>query len=695
MVVTSRTITNLNRGSSNDTTSTNTTATTSTSASTATTTSSPANHNTEAFNGETAEYDSILAESIIRMRSQLHRETAGSSVNASHHSTDSFISSELTPSTTAPVPQPMISTSTGSAATSASSVKKDAEYASLDSGADGITEVKKQALSLSEASQPQNQDVSITPELTSLIDIVNKKRAAKAITSHDESMEQEGTAPGFSVNYGRNSNVENTILSEERRQRDTMMDDSEHGFVDTSHVNDIPIEAFSVPDTTPPVQAIPVLCAEFDGDDDNDDDDHRDAHEQQNVSSGTMNAKKSSKRKNKKNIVAFLFISLLAAAAITGLLVGILCGSGALTCRRSTSDVNIEEEDAGEVDERATMISSYINSMSFVPENDVSSDLNRSALKEAAVDWMIRNDPLQLNLTESPQDFFHLRQRYALAVLWFHTTIESTWFNQSGWLSDSHECNWYGIECIEIDHGNDIGIQNTVIGLNMSENNMNGIIPADLAFLSNLRLWKFDFNAISGTIPDSLGQCTNLERVELEFNYELTGSLPDSIGNWTSLTYFDISYSNFTGPFPSSLGNWWNIEYFDASSNRFYSTLPSEFGFWTTIHTFSISLNQMYGSLPESIGNWKLIEAFAIIADGFTGMIPSTLGNWNNIMQLAINDNEFTGSIPETFGNFDNLIYAWFDNNNLSGSMPEGLCAMNLTGLIANCDVCDCCTMCV
>jgi hypothetical protein len=740
MVTTSSTPTTLDRGASNGTSGTNTTATSGTSANTGTTTVRTENSN-DSCNGSNnevfidqsaaAQYDSMLAEHIIRIR-QLHRdESSRASLTMSQNSAELLNSNEFDSST---ISSNMISRPTHVHFATSDTISCDVA-SSQDTEAETRMKQKERALRLSGSPQPPNEGaVTIPNELNSSMNIMNKKRTIQEVpvASDARSNGQENIALGGAPSpttlrrnphvdgvVGTGSHTNSTNFTNERHPHDMVYDSQQHS-LEMSHVNHVPIEAFSVQDIPAPVHAVQVSMG--DPDDDDDDHDHDDSHTgNRNISfSNNINknsthhsAKKAPKKKanRKKRIVAIALLCIVAAIIISVVLVGSICGSGAVTCRRnsSTSSGSSNSNNNGTVmivsktddDDRAIMIYSYINNISFAQDVDASAKLvpasfNYSALREKAVDWIIHDDPLQLNITESQHSYFRLRQRYALAALWFHTSIDNAWGNTSGWLSDEDECNWYGITCTIIDHGDDIGIQSTVIGLNMSSNSMNGILPADLAFLSNLRLLRFDFNAIAGSIPDSIGQCTDLERVELEFNYLLTGTLPDSLMNWRNLTHFDISNNEFSGLLPTWLGSWLYMTFFSASSNQFNSTLPSSLGLWNNIQSFDVNLNHLHGSLPESIGNWTEIGNFGVTGNSLTGSIPTTLGNWDSLYQLALEENNFTGTIPNVIGSLGNLIYIFFEHNAFTGSVPQGLCDNNVKELIANCSVtCACCTDCI
>ncbi len=103
-------------------------------------------------------------------------------------------------------------------------------------------------------------------------------------------------------------------------------------------------------------------------------------------------------------------------------------------------------------------------------------------------------------------------------VALYESTNGSNWTDNTNWLSDSSFSTWFGIN----------EISGRVRGINISYNQLNGELPADLSNLSDLRYLYLIGNQISGTVPSELGDLTNLEYLYLHDN-SLT-ELPDFSG---------------------------------------------------------------------------------------------------------------------------------------------------------------------
>ena len=72
---------------------------------------------------------------------------------------------------------------------------------------------------------------------------------------------------------------------------------------------------------------------------------------------------------------------------------------------------------------------------------------------------------------------------------------------------------------------------------------MSGSIPISLGNLSNLEALDLSFNQLSGSIPSSLGALSNLVNLWLREN-QLSGSIPISLGNLSNLQVLSLSGGN-------------------------------------------------------------------------------------------------------------------------------------------------------
>lgn len=113
-------------------------------------------------------------------------------------------------------------------------------------------------------------------------------------------------------------------------------------------------------------------------------------------------------------------------------------------------------------------------------------------------------------------------ERLALISL-YKSTGGARWAHRGGWLGPpGTECGWYGVACESSDS------TARVVGLDLTGNNLVGVIPAGLDHLSAFRWLSVGVNHLTGRIPGSLARLKDLTRLELAGN-DFSGKVPDQL----------------------------------------------------------------------------------------------------------------------------------------------------------------------
>ena len=243
----------------------------------------------------------------------------------------------------------------------------------------------------------------------------------------------------------------------------------------------------------------------------------------------------------------------------------------------------------------------------------------------------------------------------------YYATGGDNWTNNTNWLSDKPVGEWYGITVDE---------RGTVVSLELYGNILSGNIPESIGNLTNLRSLDLGYNQLSGSIPESISNLTNLESLYLSANL-LTGSIPESISNLTNLAYLRLSANQLTGSIPESIGNLTSLENLDLGANQLTGSIPESIGNLTSLESLSLEANQLTGSIPESISNLTNLGSSSLAVNLLTGSIPESIGNLTNLRYLDLCRNLLTGGIPESIGNLKDLELLDLHSNHLTGTIPE------------------------
>lgn len=83
-------------------------------------------------------------------------------------------------------------------------------------------------------------------------------------------------------------------------------------------------------------------------------------------------------------------------------------------------------------------------------------------------------------------------------------------------------------------------------------------------------------------------------------NNALQGSIPAGIGELVLLNMLNMSHNSFTGHIPSQLGHLNELESLDLSSNQLSGKIPQELASLDSLTVLNLSDNKLVGSIPES-----------------------------------------------------------------------------------------------
>ncbi len=176
----------------------------------------------------------------------------------------------------------------------------------------------------------------------------------------------------------------------------------------------------------------------------------------------------------------------------------------------------------------------------------------------------------------------------------YNSTNGPNWSNNTNWLSSSPINTWYGVT---------IGA-NRVVKLILYNNNLTGTIPISIGNMTNLVNLLLDNNNLSGSIPDSITNLINLTYLYL-YNNQLTGGLPLQIGKLNMLQDLRINNNLFNAALPSSMVNLTVLQTLWIQNNSFTS-LPNLST--TPISNINISNNvfnfvDIFPNLANLLGN--------------------------------------------------------------------------------------------
>ncbi|KAG7959932.1 hypothetical protein I3843_10G094000 [Carya illinoinensis] len=224
---------------------------------------------------------------------------------------------------------------------------------------------------------------------------------------------------------------------------------------------------------------------------------------------------------------------------------------------------------------------------------------------------------------------------------------------------------------------------------NIEINYFSGPIPYEIFNISTLQNISMVLNNLSGHLPSNMGLfLPNLRLLALNRN-ELSGTIPNSIVNASQLLFLDLSHNSFSGSIPKTIGNLRLIQMLILSSNNLIIQSPELGSIFSSLSSckylryLSLYENHLNGILPNNIGNLSTsLQILKLYDCNIKGNIPEEIGNLSGLIGLTLYLNELGGPVPTTIGRLNKLQGLFLYGNRLTGSIPYKLCHLGSLGTL-------------
>jgi Leucine-rich repeat (LRR) protein len=178
-------------------------------------------------------------------------------------------------------------------------------------------------------------------------------------------------------------------------------------------------------------------------------------------------------------------------------------------------------------------------------------------------------------------------------VDFYHSAGGPNWTNQGNWLT---------------------GPVNTWVGVTVTDGRVTGL--------------EITSNNMSGTIPASIGQLTELTRLRLLGDenpvkvVDIKGTIPAELWDCTKIKVLQLKFTNLTGGIPAGIEKMVNLE--------------------------EINFQQSYlgGALPEELFNLPKLTKAYLHQSNFEGQVPASLANATKLTRLYLHGNKLEAGLP-------------------------------------------------
>ncbi|KAL2626799.1 hypothetical protein GLYMA_07G153200v4 [Glycine max] len=257
----------------------------------------------------------------------------------------------------------------------------------------------------------------------------------------------------------------------------------------------------------------------------------------------------------------------------------------------------------------------------------------------------------------------------------------------------------------QLDEFSNTSYLSSIIFLSLSNNSLSGSIPHSLCNNSNLLVLDVSYNQFNGKIPECLAQSDTLVVLNLQHN-QFNGSIPDKFPLSCALKTLDLNSNLLRGPIPKSLANCTSLEVLDLGNNQVDDGFPCFLKTISTLRVMVLRGNKFHGHIGCSHTNstWHMLQIVDVAFNNFSGLLPAKcFKTWKAMMRDEYHDGSKLiriGSQVLTFGGiyyqdsvtltrkglqmkFVNILSILtsvdFSSNNFEGTIPEEI--MNFTGL--------------
>ncbi|CAL1371146.1 unnamed protein product [Linum trigynum] len=178
----------------------------------------------------------------------------------------------------------------------------------------------------------------------------------------------------------------------------------------------------------------------------------------------------------------------------------------------------------------------------------------------------------------------------------------------SDWPIKSDPCaNWKGVQC---------GDDGRVTGINVSG-------------FRRTRVGRLN----PGFSVDAMANFTSLE-VFNSSGFALPGWFGSKFGS--SLRVLDLRASSVTGPIPATLGELTQLNALYLSENQLAGALPSTLGQLSRMSILDLSRNLLTGSIPPSLASLRNLSSLNLSSNYLSGSVPPGFGNISMLKSLDL-----------------------------------------------------------
>ncbi|QCD93841.1 LRR receptor-like serine/threonine-protein kinase FLS2 [Vigna unguiculata] len=280
-----------------------------------------------------------------------------------------------------------------------------------------------------------------------------------------------------------------------------------------------------------------------------------------------------------------------------------------------------------------------------------------------------------------------------LSNLWF-LSISSN--ELKGNISEKHILNLSGLKIFDVSKNSlsfnldsDWVPPFQLVALYASSCNLGPQFPMWLKQQRKLQVLQISNTYIMDSFPEWFGDISSsLLYINVSHN-NLRGILPKSLSGIKTglISTWDFSFNHLSGPLPS-----FPLKVYELFlSNNMFTGFVSSFCETSSMSVtyLDLSSNALTGLLPNCWQNFPSLEVLNLANNSLSGRVSESFGNLQNILSMHLNNNNFSGEVPSLTLCKRSLRFIDFGDNNLEGTLEwldfDHLIVLRLRGEIPQC----------
>ena len=122
----------------------------------------------------------------------------------------------------------------------------------------------------------------------------------------------------------------------------------------------------------------------------------------------------------------------------------------------------------------------------------------------------------------------------------------------------------------------------------------------------------------------------------------LQGKIPITIGNLRHLETLNLSNNNITGKIPGLFRKFENLKAVDLGKNELVGNIPNTINKLQNLQELNLSDNKLEGALPQSINELSKLNTLALANNDLNGAMPAGMENLKKLKRLYLSNNKFS-----------------------------------------------------